>query len=115
VPGDNVDLAQRLILTNTVRISTNSIPNGCSETQLFRSVNLKVDIRRSFLTLKVWRLRLGATTTDDYIRCSPNQLQKPQLEQFGTTALLGGTLGCSGYPQSQRETKTSSVMNDRTI
>jgi len=40
------------------------------------------------LTLKVWRLRVGATTADDYVRCGPNQLQKPQLEQFGTTALL---------------------------
>jgi hypothetical protein len=31
------------------------------------------------LTLKVWRLRVGATTADDYIRRGPNRLQKTQL------------------------------------
>jgi len=56
-------------------------------------------------TIKVWRLRVGATTTDNYIRCSPNPLQKPQLEQFGTTALLGGMLGWNDYSQIQRETQ----------
>lgn len=30
----------------------------------------------SNLTLKVWRLRVSKTTTDDYIRCGPNQPQK---------------------------------------
>ena len=28
------------------------------------------------LTLKVWRLRVGEITTDDYIRCGLNQPQK---------------------------------------
>jgi hypothetical protein len=32
------------------------------------------------------------------------EFQKPQLEQFGTTALLGGTLGYKGNPQNQRFT-----------
>jgi hypothetical protein len=45
------------------------------------------------LTPELWRLRVGTTTADDEIRCSPNQLQKPQLKQFGTTALLGSTFG----------------------
>jgi hypothetical protein len=53
----------------------------------------------------VWRLRVGATTTDNEIHYSPNPLQKPQLQQFGITALLGGPLGYGGYQYRQRETQ----------
>jgi len=53
----------------------------------------------------VWRLRVGETTADDYIHCGLNQLQKPLLEQFGTTALLGGYPGLKLPPIVQNVPK----------
>jgi len=42
----------------------------------------------SNLTIKVWRLRVGETTTNNYIRCGLNQLQKTLLEQFAHHCLV---------------------------
>ena len=40
------------------------------------------------LTIKVWRLRVGKTTADNYIHRGPRQPQKTQLEQFAHHCLV---------------------------
>ena len=45
------------------------------------------------LTTKVWRLRVGETTADDYIRCGPNQPQKNAALAIRNHCLVGWHVG----------------------